>query len=228
MENKYKINRKLYDYKYVSEENINKELRQLNVPDDLVSSVFQGQRDFVLAIRKNELAGIAMLCDRNKSPYNPIKDVTSLSYIKVSENHKHKGVGINLLEETIKTIQSKNHILRRTEPTDDGKMFIFDKFTNMLNNANVNYIPDNLFFIYDRLDKKIFNNADYSNIEKIKKMNEVANALLEHDVCKKYDINKIEKLNGNFLVEADEVIDSIKKEQVNPKKKTPRPNNRFR
>lgn len=217
MDKKQIINNKLYKCEYFSSNELHKTINKLKIPEELENSIYQDDREFIIAIRNEEIAGLVMFKDRTNASFEPLENVTSLSYVKVANNHKNKGVATMLLGKAIDLIKERKCILRRTEPTVEGSSFIFDKFTKMLKENNIDYIPHNLSFIYSKLEKEKFNSSNLSNSKKIEMMYEISDELMKHPVCKEYNINEYDKINSNFVIEAYDIIESKTKSMRNSK-----------
>lgn len=171
-------------------------------------------RDYVMSIDKNKILGFAILFDKENSPMDSLTNVVSLSNIEVDEDYTNRGIATKMLNFIAEHIKENNKILKRTSPTEDGKNYIYNKFTQILKDKNVPYIPDNLDFIYSKLESNYFKNKTLSNEKKIKLLLKVSEDALKGQYCKKHNINSLEKLNSNFLEDGYEAVEKfIQKEK---------------
>jgi ribosomal protein L15 len=106
----------------------------------------------------------------------------------------------------MKHVKLENKILKRSQPTDDGQNYIEKKFSNLLQENKIPYIPYNLAFLYERLSENDFL-KNKNNQEKISTLHQFEKKVLEHPKLKNLEIKV---LNMNFLKEADEIIQSQK------------------
>lgn len=181
------------------------------------------QRDYLLAFKDNKIVGFAILYDKSQDAREALLNVTSLSMIEVDEDYWHQGIGTQLLEETIKYIKENERILKRTDPTPLGDKYIKDKFGNMLDNANVNYIPHNLIGIYQRLEAKYDKFKTLSSEDKIDLMNELSEKALSHDLCKRFEIKTVKDFNSiDFYEAAYETVDDFVEKNKRKNKIKPR------
>jgi ribosomal protein S18 acetylase RimI-like enzyme len=158
-----------------------------------------------LATSDDQVVGYAILVNKSKTKMNNLKDVLMLSNIEVGTDFRNIGIATNLIDMIIKESKEKNKILLRTRPDELGELYVYDQITNKLNSNTVDNIPYNLDFIYYILEREgILTNK--SNAEKIQELNSLSLKILNHEVCKQYDIDELEKLNMNFLKEATEVF----------------------
>ncbi len=162
-------------------------------------------RDFILAKDNDKIIGFAILF-RSENGMTPLENVISLSNIEIHEDYKRKGIATRLFQDVMEHIKLENKILKRSQPTDDGQNYIEQKFSNLLNENNISYIPHNLAFLYERLsENNLFENKN--NQEKISTLHEFEKKILKHPKLKELEVKT---LNMNFLNEADEIIQSHK------------------
>lgn len=169
------------------------------------SRLVSQNRDFILAKDNNKIIGFAILF-RSEKGMTSLENVTSLSNIEIHEDYKRKGIATRLFQDVMEHVKLENKILKRTQPTDDGQNYIYKKFSNLLQENKIPYIPYNLSFLYERLSENDFL-KNKSNQQKISTLHQFEKKILEHQTLKKLDIKS---LNMNFLKEADEIIQSQK------------------
>lgn len=174
-------------------------------------------RDFFVAKNENKVVGIAILFKKYQARNNPNEGVVSLTNIEVDPDFKNEGIGTQLLNNVADYCLEHNYILRRTSPTEEGQSFIFNKFGKMLDKKGLSWIPENLGFIYDDLEKNVFDNKTYSAKDKIRLMKDVAQQVCDTDIAKEYDLN-IEKLSSNFLMESREIINTFNSKKSKTKR----------
>lgn len=169
------------------------------------SRLVSNNRDFILAKDNHKIIGFAILF-RSENGMTPLENVISLSNIEIHEDYKRKGIATRLFQDVMKHVKLENKILKRSQPTDDGQNYIEKKFSNLLQENKIPYIPYNLAFLYERLSENDFL-KNKNNQEKISTLHQFEKKVLEHPTLKKLDIKSI---NMNFLKEADEIIQSQK------------------
>lgn len=173
-------------------------------------------RDFMVAIHEYNIIGIGILYNKEKCTREPLENVITLTNIIIDESYKNKGVATAIFNNITDYISVNNKILRRTSPTEDGSNYIFEKFTNILENKKINYIPHNLDFIYEKLERDYFKNKRIDNYKKIDILNNVSKSILKNKKCIEYKVDKVEKLSTNFLDESyDEIEKYIKNKNKN-------------
>lgn len=169
------------------------------------SRLVEHNRDFILAKDNDQVIGFAILF-RSEHGMTPLENVVSLSNIEIHKDYKNKGIATRLFQDVMNYAKSNNKILKRSLPTDEGQNYIEQKFSNLLNENKISYIPHNLAFLYERLsENNFFKNKD--NQEKISTLHEFEKKILEHPKLKEFEVKT---LNMNFLNEADEIIQSHK------------------
>jgi len=169
------------------------------------SRLVEHNRDFILAKDNDQVIGFAILF-RSEHGMTPLENVVSLSNIEIHKDYKNKGIATRLFQDVMNYAKSNNKILKRSLPTDEGQNYIEQKFSNLLNENKISYIPHNLAFLYERLsENNFFKNKD--NQEKISTLHEFEKNILEHPKLKEFEVKT---LNMNFLNEADEIIQSHK------------------
>jgi hypothetical protein len=105
-----------------------------------------------------------------------LKGVMTLSNIMVNTGYRNQGIATKMLNEIIHHVKEKNIVLRRTAPESDGFKFIYNKFTDMLNDNEVPFIEFNKSFVYEMLESKGLLKKKQSS-EKIKLMNDYVEKL---------------------------------------------------
>jgi GNAT superfamily N-acetyltransferase len=169
------------------------------------SRLVSNNRDFILAKDNHKIIGFAILF-RSKNGMIPLENVISLSNIEIHEDYKRKGIATRLFQDVMEHVKLENKILKRSQPTDDGQNYIEKKFSNLLQENKIPYIPYNLAFLYERLSENDFL-KNKNNQEKISTLHQFEKKVLEHPKLKNLEIKV---LNMNFLKEADEIIQSQK------------------
>ena len=206
------INKKSLKIETVSGESLNDFLEKHNLLFKK-SLLINTNRDFIFAIDEKDIVGFAILF-RSDCSFTPLENVISLSNIEVNKNYKNKGIGSYLFEKVIEIIEKEKKILKRTLPTPEGETFIEEKFSRMLKEKKINYIPYNLSFLYERLSTNGFF-TDKTNNQKISTMH-----LFEQEILKTPNLQEkeIKFLNQNFLDETDIYINNQKNLMTTPKK----------
>lgn len=166
-------------------------------------------RDYVVAILEDKIIGYAVLFDTEKKRWDSLKNVCTFSNIEVSENYRKKGVASNIINLLMDSVKKDNKILMRTTPDLMGKLYTFDKISNIAKIKQVPYIPHNLGFIYISLENSgRFKNK--TNSLKMKLFNNVCSKMIEDPIIKEWDINKLDDLNDGFYDVLNNIIDEIK------------------
>lgn len=209
---------KKYSFEFVKHEDIDNYLSDKQTFKAFDSIVMVGDRDVIVAKENNNIVGFASLCRNWEKRFDAIDDVLTLTNIEVKKENRNNGISKILLAKVADHVKENNLILRRTEPTEDGALYIKDSFSRLLKEKDVLTIPNNLYFIYYKLNNDIFSSNDSIN-DKVKLMNDVAKETIKTDLCKKYDIDNIEKLNSNFIEPAYEIIDKMKNDLRKQKNK---------
>jgi GNAT superfamily N-acetyltransferase len=167
-------------------------------------------RNYVFAMKNNKIIGYAILFDNEKKRYNSLSNVFTLSNIEVDNDFRRQGVASGMIDLLINVVKSEGRILKRTTPDVLGKLYIFDKISEVAKHNNVYFIPHNLVFIYEFIEKNgLFKNKN--NDSKMKFFNTVCNNMLKHPKIKEWDIDTLDELNGGFHDVIADVISKLKK-----------------
>lgn len=197
------------EIKLVSNKEINKVVNDNECFNESLGMI-NHQRDYLLAFKDNKIVGFAILYDKSQDAREALLNVTSLSMIEVDEDYENQGIGTALLKEVINYIKENDRILKRTDPTPLGEKYIKDKFSKMLDDENVNYIPHNLTAIYQRLESKDEKFKNLSSENKISLMHELAEKALSHDLCRRFEVNDVKEFNSiDFYDATCETVDNF-------------------
>lgn len=203
------INKKSLEFKNISGDELEDFLDEYNLLFK-ESKLVRFNRDFIFATKDNDIVGFAILF-RSENSYTPLENVVSLSNIEVNKDFQNNGIATALFDKVIEFAKNSNKILKRSQPTDDGEAFIQNKFSKTLKEKEISYIPYNLAFLYERLTtNKLLENKSHK--EKIKTLHDFEQKILQHP---KLIELKVQSLNQNFLIEADEIINTEKNKHKN-------------
>jgi hypothetical protein len=121
------------------------------------------------------------------------------------------GIASKMIDLLLEEVKKQNKILLRTAPDDLGKLYIFNQITDKIKKNDIDHIPHNLAIVFSILENKCFCKKKLNNKEKINQMNLLSNESLKHAICKKYNIDTIDKLNLNFMKEIEETFNLLNK-----------------
>lgn len=209
MENNIKkfLQNKQFNYKIVTENEFSSFFKDHE--DHLEIGIIPTNRDYIFALDKNKVIGCAILFNQEKSLRMPIANTRTLSNIYVNKEHRNKGISSNIIDLVIKKLKEDGKVLKRTEPDLDGKLYIFDQITKKTKEKSLLVIPHNLDFIYYKIGRT--NNYKYLNEEeRIDKMYDLAEKMLQHKTLVEWDITDISEINLHFIDVLDEIIDKDK------------------
>jgi GNAT superfamily N-acetyltransferase len=201
------MNIKTVTYHFIKSKDLSKTLgNKVNLTNARINDA---NRDYIVAIIDDKIIGYAILFDTEKKRWDALKNVYTLSNIEVSENYRNKGVATNIIHKLLDTIKKENKILMRTSPDLMGKLYTFNKISNIAKNKNVPYIPHNLGFIYISLENSgQFTNK--TNSSKINLFNYVCSKMIQDPIIKEWDIHKLEDLNDGFHDVLNNIIENLK------------------
>lgn len=197
----------LPQFNIVKENEVLDFLNPFQVSDFFKRFLFSGNRDFIIATQNDWVVGITILFKKHLSQLNSISDTVTLSNIEVKKEYKNTGIASGMLKLVPHYCKKHDLTLLRTRPTEEGERYIFNKFTQILDKQNSLYVPHNLVFVYDDLNRFVFSNGVYDRTERLNIMYQVAQQAINSDNGKKYNLT-VDSLNTHFL---DETRDSIKK-----------------
>lgn len=218
MENNIKkfLQNKQFSYKVVAEEEFDSFFQDYE--DDLEIGIISTNRDYIFAMDKNKVIGFAILFNQENSVRMPIANTTTLSNIYVNKEYRNKGISSNMIDLVIQKLKEDGKVLKRTEPDLDGKLYIFDQITKKTKEENLLVIPHNIDFIYYKIGRT--NNYKHLNEEeRIDKMYDLAEKMLQHKTLTDYDITDISGINLHFIDVLEEVIDKDKPQKPKNKNK---------
>lgn len=151
---------------------------------------------FVKDNETEEVIAYACLMKDYDFPRDGNEDVISMSTIYVNSEYRNQGISKPLIKLSLEHIKNENKIFMRTQPSNDGKKYSFDRISQIADDIGLPVIPHNLSFVYKALEeKKLLTNKSVK--EKIELLDEVCNKLLndfelKKDDLKKKDINDLE------------------------------------
>tara|TARA_Y100000034_G_scaffold24190_1_gene28135 strand:+ start:30407 stop:31072 length:666 start_codon:yes stop_codon:yes gene_type:complete len=218
MENNIKkfLQNKQFSYKVVAEEEFDSFFQDYE--DDLEIGIISTNRDYIFSMDKNKVIGCAILFNQENSVRMPIANTTTLSNIYVNKEYRNKGISSNMIDLVIQKLKEDGKVLKRTEPDLDGKLYIFDQITKKTKEENLLVIPHNIDFIYYKIGRT--NNYKHLNEEeRIDKMYDLAEKMLQHKTLTDYDITDISGINLHFIDVLEEVIDKDKPQKPKNKNK---------
>lgn len=218
MENNIKkfLQNKQFSYKIVTEEEFYSFFQDHE--DDLEIGITPNKRDYIFAIDKNKVIGCAILFNQESSLKMPIANTTTLSNIYVNKEYRNKGISSNMIDLVIQKLKEDGKVLKRTKPDLDGKLYIYDKITQKTKEENLLVIPHNLDFIYYKIGRT--NNYKHLNEEeRIDKMYDLADKMLQHKTLVDWDIKDISEINLHFIDVLEEIIDKDKPHKPKNKNK---------
>ncbi len=218
MENNIKkfLQNKQFSYKIVTEEELYSFFKDHK--NDLEIGIALSNRDYIFALDKNKVIGCAILFNQENSLRMPIANTRTLSNIYVNKEYRNKGISSNMIDLVIQKLKEDGKILKRTEPDLDGKLYIFNQITKKTKEKNLLVIPHNIDFIYYKIGRT--NNYKHLNEEeRIDKMYDLAEKMLQHKTLTDWDITDISGINLHFIDVLEEVIDKDKPQKPKNKNK---------
>ena len=199
---------KKIEYKVVKENEFYDFFNQYE--DNLEIGITNTNRDHVFAIYENKVIACATLFNQENSARIPLKNVITLSNIRVNKDFKNKGIASNMIDILLDDIKKQNKILNRTDPDLEGKLYIYNKIKEKSKDKGVLVIPHNLTFIYS----KIANSKQHKELsykDKISLMHNISKKMLEHKTFKEWNITDIEEVNHSFNDALEDVWNDINK-----------------
>lgn len=123
------------------------------------------ERDHIFAIKDNQIVGIALLQDQEKSKKLQIKDTVTLSNLIVHPEYLQQGISKLLINHLVNYLKENNLILRRTDPTKEGKEYLFDNLTAKLKELDIPFVTEESSWIYKEFQTQNPNKSSQENFE---------------------------------------------------------------
>ena len=121
--------------------------------ENLLDNTIGENRDYIFALKENNIVGYAILFDTENKLYDALKNTYTLSNIAVAKDFRNKGIATGMIDLMLDEVKKSNRILIRTKPDLLGKLYTYNKITNNAKDKNVYFIPHNLSFIYKTIEK---------------------------------------------------------------------------
>lgn len=162
-------------------------------------------RDHIFAIKDNTIVGIVLLQDQEKSKSLKLKNTVTLSNLIVHPDYRQKGISKQLTKFLAHYLNDNNLILRRTDPTNDGKSYLFNNMTSKLKELNVPFVTEESSWIYKEIENKNPNKTSkecfdlYSKFIKeivLERDNEIFDVYENNYVFQYQDLEKLRSKNN--------------------------------
>ena len=157
-----------------------------------------------------------------KSIVEFVEDENSITLNSISTRKKFRGQSLSskLFLDIVKMCKEKGKVLIRTEPSDDGFEYTFNKFTKLINDNSVNCLSFHEYELFQHInDAFIGQHLDVSFKEKFNLIKEVSPQINLYDACN--------ELNScSYRIFNDYVLNTVRKKNPNIKKEAIKIKNR--